>query len=195
MLIGTWEKELHGVVDAIIAMEPSAIVDMGGAEGYYAVGRLTKLQCKNTKVITFEIAAENQRKLSDTARVNGVQDLFDIRGEATTYELQQSLEGVVDPVIICDITGGEEMLLDPVRVPSLKNASILVELHDVIQPNVSDTVRKRFRSTHKIIEFQTQGRTVEDFPSGLKVRSSRSLALMDELRSYDQNFFWMIPLK
>jgi hypothetical protein len=37
-LLGTYEQELHPVFEEVIAKQPRTIIDIGAAEGYYAVG-------------------------------------------------------------------------------------------------------------------------------------------------------------
>ena len=37
-LMGTYERELIWVIDEMISTEPDIIIDIGAAEGYYAVG-------------------------------------------------------------------------------------------------------------------------------------------------------------
>src|SRR5207302_964150 len=42
-LIGTYERELTNIVEEICARMPPLIVDVGAAEGYYAIGFATRL--------------------------------------------------------------------------------------------------------------------------------------------------------
>src|SRR3954451_18937011 len=37
-LLGTYERELHPVIEGWIAQPPAHMIDIGSAEGYYAVG-------------------------------------------------------------------------------------------------------------------------------------------------------------
>src|SRR2546425_613282 len=37
-LLGIWEQELHPVIEGLIAADPDLVVNVGGANGYYAVG-------------------------------------------------------------------------------------------------------------------------------------------------------------
>jgi len=42
-LLGTYEMELHGIVEELCRETPGIIVDVGAAEGYYAVGLAMRL--------------------------------------------------------------------------------------------------------------------------------------------------------
>src|ERR1700749_2885028 len=37
-LLGTYEQELHGTIETIKGRKYDVVIDIGGAEGYYAVG-------------------------------------------------------------------------------------------------------------------------------------------------------------
>src|SRR4051812_19305855 len=37
-LLGSYENELHDLVEQIVAQRPKIVIDIGAAEGYYAVG-------------------------------------------------------------------------------------------------------------------------------------------------------------
>ena len=43
-LIGCYEKELHSVIELICSQQYNSVVDIGCAEGYYAVGLAMRLQ-------------------------------------------------------------------------------------------------------------------------------------------------------
>ena len=51
-MLGTYEKELWPVVDVLIRRRPRWIVDVGAAEGYYAVGLAMRLGA--AQVVAFE---------------------------------------------------------------------------------------------------------------------------------------------
>ena len=72
------------------------------------------------------------------------------------------MTGVPSPLLICDVEGCEDGLLDPALTPS--RADILVELHDFIVPGVSETLRARFESSHLIQLIHQQPRSRDEFP-------------------------------
>lgn len=51
-------------------------------------------------------------------------------------------------MIICDIDGFEDQLLDPAKAPALCKADLLIELHDVFVPGVTARLKTRFAPTH-----------------------------------------------
>jgi hypothetical protein len=193
-LLGTYEKELHAIIDEILAERFDEIIDVGAAEGYYAVG----LACSSSALggtIAFEAQEHGRQLLQELAARNNVKNL-DIRSLCDVASLENALAGGHQNLVICDVEGFEIELLDPDRVPALLRCSILVELHDSPGVPISDTIRQRFAHSHRIQEVPSVGRTWEDFPSkNLFARLlPRYLALraMNEARP-PQAWFWMRP--
>ncbi|MBI5380787.1 MAG: hypothetical protein HZA31_02690 [Opitutae bacterium] len=162
-LLGTYERELHGVCAEIAALKPRATICVGSAEGYYAVGLLWRGW--TLKVIAFESDATRRDQLAQMAALNEVADRVEIRGEGNTPALAAALAACAEPpLIVCDIEGAEAHLLDPAHCPGLAAAALLVELHETLAPGVTATLRERFAATHAIREIAQQPRTAADFP-------------------------------
>jgi hypothetical protein len=138
------------------------VVDIGTAEGYYAVGLARRLPA--TKIIGFETTQEGRDLLAEMARLNGVADRIDIRGQCEVDDLRNAMEGSSRTVVICDVEGYEQVLLDPEKVPDLRTAMILVELHEFIVRGISKEIESRFASTHNAYIFLEQPRTRADYP-------------------------------
>ena len=89
------------------------------------------------------------------------------------------------------------ILLDPLRLPFLKNAHILVELHDFKVEGISDELKLRFRETHTIETIRQQDRDVADFPfrSKSRFRLPRKLIqwVLSEHRPVRMSWYWMEP--
>jgi 2-polyprenyl-3-methyl-5-hydroxy-6-metoxy-1,4-benzoquinol methylase len=58
-LLGTYELEINPAVEWIISYEPDLVIDVGCAEGYYAVGLATR--CRSARVIGFDIESRARR--------------------------------------------------------------------------------------------------------------------------------------
>jgi hypothetical protein len=141
-LLGTYECELQPVIEASIAAGYPSVIDIGAAEGYYAVGRAS-------------IAA--------LARMNDAR--VEVRGTCDVDELQRTLAESAAPVlVICDIEGAESAVLDPDAAPALASATLIVEIHEQIVPGVGELLRRRFAATHDITEILERDRTAAMFP-------------------------------
>lgn len=146
-IVGSYEAEIHGVINDVICMAPENIIDIGSSFGYYAVGLALKIA--NTTITAFEAVEDRHwKQLADLARINGVSSKIIQRGMCTVQELAKTC--TPKSFVLCDCEGGEEDLLQPLEVPALKSCKILVELHEFIRPNVVGTLISRFRDSHQI---------------------------------------------
>src|SRR5258708_7517445 len=73
-LLGIYERELAPLIELVCSQMPECIIDIGAAEGYYAVG----LAMRNTSARGIAFEAEEQRRASllRTAELNEVSDLI-----------------------------------------------------------------------------------------------------------------------
>ena len=59
--------------------------------------------------------------------------------------------------------GYEDVLLDPIACPNIVNATVLVELHDVFVPGLTERLKGRFSQTHTWESMAAIQRRPEDF--------------------------------
>jgi len=193
-LLGTYEKELHPVIEALCREKFNVIVNIGAAEGYYAVGMA--LRVPEARIVAFESEVSGQQLLRRMAEVNKVEQRLDIRGWCDATALQQSLAGATESCVIVDVEGEEETLLQPRDVPELTRAHILVELHDYLRTGVSEAIRERFQGSHEIEKFEQHQRTISDLPMDIFLLRPWLVRAMNEkrpLRAQPMTWFYLRP--
>ena len=161
-LLGIYERELAAVVEEIIAAKPSLIVDVGAAEGYYAVGMACRLP--ETRMIAFEMEAGGRAAIAEMAAANNVADRVAIMATCEPEGLNGALDGTSGAVVIMDVEGYESVLLDPKKVPALASATFLLELHEFAIPGISAEIAHRFDKTHDLQLIWAEDRDRADFP-------------------------------
>jgi predicted O-methyltransferase YrrM len=161
-LVGIYERELAHCVEAICSSRPSMIVDLGAAEGYYAIGLARRNP--QARIVAFEMEPDGQSALAEMAALNGVSGRLEIRGKCELLDLALTLGNEPRPFVVCDVEGYEERLLAPEAVPALNHAAVLVELHDFLVPGITETLKQRFNQTHHIQHIWQEARTRSDFP-------------------------------
>ncbi|MBC8139123.1 MAG: hypothetical protein H8F28_24890, partial [Fibrella sp.] len=72
-LIGSYESELHGVLKTVLAKKYETVVDVGSAEGYYAVGLAMRLG-GSPQIYAFDINPEAQALCRKLIAANGMAD-------------------------------------------------------------------------------------------------------------------------
>ena len=160
--LGTYELELAPTIEKICKKNFDVIVDVGAAEGYYAVGMAMRNQ--KTKVIAFESEDTGRELIGEMAVKNRVAKRVDIRGHCGIGSLSDAISENKKCLVMMDIEGAEMELLDNDVVPKLNRCHILVEAHECVVPGVSDTIKNRFKNTHKINEIDERSRGMSDFP-------------------------------
>jgi len=141
---GVYELPVQAALRELFQKPVSCFIDIGAAEGYYAVG-MAKL-FPALKVIAFELEKCLQHTMRCLARDNGVSNI-EIRGRCGREQLQR-LTSSENTVILCDVEGYEDFLLEPESIPKLRSCSIVVELHEEYAPGITERLRRRFSSTH-----------------------------------------------
>jgi hypothetical protein len=157
-LAGTYEAELFPWIEREIRREPPVIIDVGCAEGYYAIGFASR--CPGSRVVASDLDERAREQCRTAAHRNGVQ--VEVIGECSPETLQTLLKP--GALVICDCEGCELALLDPQQVPALAEASLVVELHDFVHPLVSEIIYQRFSQSHEIVFVPSQPRNLRLFP-------------------------------
>lgn len=145
-LIGVYEMEMHGFVRDAIARQYQAVINIGCAEGYYAVGFATTIP--NSIVHAHDIDEKLQAVTQRVAQKNNVADRVKVGG---LFEGSRFSEFTgKHTLVFCDIEGAERELIDPTVYPALRDMDILLECHECFIPGLRQEMQKRFEKTHDI---------------------------------------------
>jgi hypothetical protein len=187
--VGTYELELHEYVEACVARDCSTVVNVGAAEGYYAVGLALRLPA--ARVHAYDIDEASRERCRRLAELNGVADRVEVRGECTLAELEAL--PATDVALVLDCEGCELALLRPDRVEPMRGWAILVELHDFIEPGTTKRIVERFEPTHDAVVVEQRDR--DDLaPPELEFLGPRDRALaLDEFRPGPMRWAWLVP--
>ncbi len=149
-LLGCYEQELWPHLEAAFERGPTHILNVGCAEGYYAVGLARRLPRAQVYAVDPEPAArEACERLVAHNRVSGrVEVAFGC--DVPFFNL---LLSVREPtLVVMDCEGYEKALIDPARVPGLRAADLIIECHDFADPTITPTLRRRLAATHRLTE-------------------------------------------
>lgn len=173
-LIGCYEAEISEAIEKIVQNNYDRILNVGCAEGYYAVG--LAMRSPKAMVFAFDIDPKAERLCKELAQLNGVADRVIFSGGCDAAKLNNTIQGKT--VIISDCEGYEIELFDPAKAPKLAEADMLVELHGATDPKVSirDTLIKRFENTHR-------GHLIF-----VARRNPSQYSILDKLSPKDRNF-------
>jgi hypothetical protein len=190
-ILGIYELEIQPLVESVVALGPDLVVDVGSAEGYYAVGLARRLP--DARVVCFDIDRFARHLLKDLAARNGMEARIEIREACSPEVLGPLVASASRPLVICDCEGYEDLLLDPSQCPALIGAWIFVELHDFMRPGVSGRLMERFQGTHEITTFDARPRTPSDCADHLGIPDNQLALALSELRPEGMQWYSMWP--
>ncbi len=143
-VLGSYEAELHEELETLVGRGHDRIVNVGSAEGYYAVGLALRLPAAD--VFAFDSDPYAQYLNRRLAARNGVRERLRVEGICTPSRLAEVVRGRT--LLVVDCEGCELELLRPDLVPGLAQADLVVELHDFLDPAISGKVLGRFTESH-----------------------------------------------
>ena len=186
-LIGSYEAELQPALAEIVATDYTTIIDVGCAEGYYAVGLALKMP--RAKVYAFDIDAPARALCKEMARLNFVADRVFVEEACTHSRLRELIDERT--LVVCDCEGCEFELLRPEIVSELNKTDLLVELHDFIDPRIKSTLVSRFEQTHDISIIATKERVAADYEALAGLSAQSQVFALAELRGADMEWAFM----
>jgi hypothetical protein len=174
-LLGTYEAELHPFVEKIIAVTPKLVIDVGCAEGYYAVGLARRLA--GAKVVAADSSERARQMCSEMACLNNVLDRVETMGVLDREGLLKFTEHP-GGCLICDCEGGEKGLLDEEVLTKLSSWFLLVEMHEYLVPGIEDRLIGLAALTHDVEVIDS----IDDFRREHKWSSSKTDGLPAKIK-------------
>lgn len=159
--LGTYEIELATALLNWKGIHFKTIIDVGAAEGYYAVG--LSLLFPLSHVVAFESTELGKTNIRQLAQHNKVSDRIEIQGHCDLKQLKYAISNISPVLILMDIEGGERDILVPKEIQALINSHIIVELHDCFDPGVGELIKNRLSTSHYIEEIWSRERQYSDF--------------------------------
>jgi SAM-dependent methyltransferase len=185
--LGCYEQEMHEPVEQEIArlskLDKPEIINIGCAEGYYAIGMARRLP--NALVRVVDISQESLDIANAAAQINKV--LLLAGGQ---------MNDVLDhpDLIICDCEGAETIYLDMERHPGVAKASMIIESHDYKDCPTTEILVKRFNETHTISHCLSETlRAPNNFDLLCRLSSHAKWLAVSEGRPSTQYFLYMVP--
>ena len=160
-IIGCYESAMTPWILDIPSRKYDMILDVGCAEGYYAIGFAYQNYAK--RIYAFDIEEEALDNARQLAALNHVEDKICFDGLCDETKIS-TLCGGRKALIFCDIEGSEDELLDPDKIPELRKIDMIIESHDFIVPGMINKLIERFQGTHHIEIAGDGGVNLDKFP-------------------------------
>ena len=183
-LIGSYESNLREVLAQAAERAPTTVINVGCAEGYYAVGLARMLP--EATVYAFDIDSDAGVICARAAEMNGVGDRVVIGGRCATEDIAKILELPGKALLVLDCEGGESELLDPAKLPDLIKCDVIVETHS---PEITSELESRFRSSHTVVRIDLGGRDPNELQQTRNLMEWDRWLLVDEGRR--ESMVWL----
>jgi SAM-dependent methyltransferase len=155
-LFGCYEQELHSALSRAVARLPTLVIDIGCAEGYYAIG-LARLLPK-ARVIAFDIDPKAQEICRAVASKNGVADRIRVEGECSPNNLAALVAAEDKKLLVVDCEGAERSLLTADVIRQMRNTDVIVECHDFMDAGITSALTGLFAQSHDVERIDQGGR-------------------------------------
>jgi hypothetical protein len=145
-LLGTYEQEIHHAFTAALARGISTFIDVGCADGYYAVGM--PYADHSVTTYAFDLSRDARDLCAEVARTNALESHVQIRRRFSAASLD-----TVDPagaLMLCDIEGAEQTLFDTRLVERLAQTTVIIEVHEHTDPGLSAKLQTEFATSHEV---------------------------------------------
>ena len=190
-LIGSYELELWGWVEEAIAGAPNLVVNIGCAEGYYAVGLAMRLPSARVHAIDIDFAA--LKACEATARANRAEEHLRLELGWSKASIQNILRQPGKSLLFIDCEGCEAQMFDLLEPNTYEAAEIIVECHDFEVPGISELLMTRLSRSHETRILRTSERKVEDFPILAGRSPDLVAAALSESRPGDMTWIYAKP--
>ena len=183
--LGTYEQELHSVIEKAIQLHPKYVLNIGCAEGFYAVGLAIRLN--NAQVFAADADPKALSATTKNAELNGVSARVHPVGIIRAGQFSRYLKADAS-LLVMDCEGAEFNLLDPANDPILLRTNMLVEIHHEFGDKRE--IIRRFAGTHNIIEIIPSIRTASEILVG-PIKGIDMLRAADERRGYQTEWLFL----
>jgi hypothetical protein len=188
-LLGTYESEIASILDGFLSTKQYiTCLDIGVAEGYYAVGVARRQP--NCQVHAFDTDLSALELCRSNARVNDCEEQITLHQGITAADLEKF--PIASPgLIISDCEGYEKYLFTNRSVKNLVKCDLIIEIHDFYDSTISEHIQDVFLDTHQLGFVST----INDMQKALTYVVPQISCLDLELRGFLLSEFRPCPMR
>lgn len=181
-LLGSYEQELHPAIEKALERGHETIVNLGCAEGYYAIG--LAMRAPGASVVAFDKSQDAVEMTKDYAARNGVAK----RVVPLCVEIKEMPIVGKRAFYLIDIEGDELTLClasfaQPIFAETIAPASdFIIECHDFMNKTISRELRAAFADTHNVELVIPQPPPIERYTMFAQAPTVMALLALTEKR-------------
>ncbi|MBI1770372.1 MAG: methyltransferase [Bacteroidetes bacterium] len=176
-ILGSYELELKDIIEKQCNTNYNEIIDIGCAEGYYAIGFARRIP--TAQVYAYDTNEFARAFCSEMANLNNVRNV-----KVESFCSPETLEHFKfrgKSLIISDCEGYERVLFNEKNLQNLLDSDLLIETHDFLDATISGYLISLFSKTHHVEIISSVDDTVKSrvyqFPEAdrLDIKARRML--------------------
>jgi hypothetical protein len=189
-LVGDYERQLHGPVTSALDSGRSPFVDVGCAEGYYAIG--LALRHRHLLIHAYDLAPSARSLCRDLATFNGCIDRVEIGRRCGVRQLRRV--SLANAFVLVDIEGAEFAFFSAQMVALMREAMVIIELHRPPDDPAVVALRERFRRSHRVDDVSSEPSDAAFGPALSFLAPDERMAAMSEWRAgMEQTWLVLTP--
>jgi hypothetical protein len=145
-ILGCYEHELQPFIEAAVATGYGDVVNVGCAEGYYAVGLARRMP--QARIHAFDTDSTARKMCGQVASRNGVSDRVQVK-ELFTGDMFRQFAGR-RTFFLVDVEGNELDLIGRAPPEWLDGFDFVIECHDATDREISESLAARLEPTHAV---------------------------------------------
>lgn len=191
-ILGSYEKELSNLIESLCQKDYSTIIDIGCAEGYYAIG--FALRIPKSRIHAFDSSEQAQMLCKEMAQTNTVSIKCAGPFSKDTFK---DIDLNSKTLIICDCEGHEANIFDSEIAKKLNQCDLLIESHDCVNIEMTEYLYSVFSKTHTITEIESVDDTLKayryDYPELASLSLREKKVFLSEYRGHIMRWLYMEP--
>ncbi len=188
-LLGVYEQELFSAIGDQVARAPDCILNIGAADGYYAVA--LKRLLSGARVVAYDMDPRAASACHQTAQLNGVS--IEMEAAFSLPDLFAASQQHNRVFVLMDCEGCEDMLLRIEQFSALGNISFLIECHDQVAPGVTDGLKAAMETSHTVEIIYEGSRNPNALAELNQMTSIEKYLLCCEFRGTTMNWLYAVP--
>ena len=190
-LLGSYESELHDIINRLVKVKFNNIINVGSAEGYYAIG--FALKSNVDEIIAVDPFRNSKKEINSLIRKNKIKKKINFKFCLSSKRLSNWIK--TKTLILMDCEGSEAGYLKITSSTNFHKAHILCEIHDFSDhPNIGSDLINRFNRTHQIQIIKQEKRQLDKYRTVGNLSENEMINLLDEDRPKNNYWIYFEPI-
>ena len=159
-ILGIYENEIYSILTQFLSMS-DLCVNIGAAEGYYAIGCAMKFP--KLQVIAYEMEQAGRDSMLELEKINLVNNVI-IKKNFTALDFDSIQNMSINSVTyLIDIEGDEKHIFTK-YYSHFKKSNFIIELHDKKSNTIESKLKHFFSDTHSIKTIPIKIKHINELP-------------------------------